>query len=178
MVIVLVFFVFSGLSCASTAKSKPAAKGTAANTPANATLVTTAGTDEATAALNRGDDYFQVGEYSSAISEYTFALRTLPNNTSALNNRGLSYIFSGNYEKAVIDYTAAIDLEPDNPVFLNRRGSAFCLMGEADKAIDDFTSELRIDPDNKNTEALVAGIEKTKLNLQKEKSELEQMIQP
>jgi len=74
--------------------------------------------------FKRGYEYYSKEKYDKAIADYTAALKT-----SA-------------------DFTTALLLRPDHPSYLLQRGIAYLLMEDYDRAIADFEAVLRIEPHN------------------------------
>ncbi|MDR2493722.1 MAG: tetratricopeptide repeat protein [Spirochaetaceae bacterium] len=69
--------------------------------------------NDALAYNNRGDAYYNKGEYDRAVADYTEALRINPNNAIVYNNRGYAYKEKGEYDRAVADFTAALRINPN-----------------------------------------------------------------
>ncbi|MDA9968356.1 tetratricopeptide repeat protein [Salibacteraceae bacterium] len=65
-----------------------------------------------------------LGEYKSAIADFTTAIRLDPDDASAYYNRGLAYDDLGEYKSAIADYTTAIRLDPDFASAYYNRGIA------------------------------------------------------
>ena len=106
----------------------------------------------ASAHYNRGNSYYQKGNYNQAISDYTDAIRHNPSFARAYDNRGVVYLRMGNYDQAIQNYNEAIRLDPGNALTYNNRGSAYDNRGDHggaiadyDRAIADFTQAIRLD---------------------------------
>jgi len=99
---------------------------------------------------NRGLAHADMGNYDSAIVDYTAALRIKPDDSNALFNRGLAYYYKGDYDRAITDYTAALRIEPDYYEALHDRGLAYSDKHDYDRAIADYIAALRIKPDDSN----------------------------
>jgi tetratricopeptide (TPR) repeat protein len=69
--------------------------------------------DNADAYYKRGNDYYEMGEYSKAIADYDKAIELRPNHLSAYYNRGLAYRKKGEVPKAVSDLEKFIGLSTD-----------------------------------------------------------------
>ena len=65
-----------------------------------------------------------LGEYKSAISDFTTAIKLDPDYPAAYNNRGVAYGNLGEHRSAISDYTTAIKLDPDYAKAYRNRGVA------------------------------------------------------
>tara|TARA_B100000686_G_scaffold190682_1_gene197354 strand:+ start:1276 stop:2730 length:1455 start_codon:yes stop_codon:yes gene_type:complete len=116
----------------------------------------------------RAELYYKIGEYSSAIDDYTRYLSFHPvyedffsDNHFAYINRGKSFQFTGEYRKAVRDYTKIIaTLDPKISDFLAGqkvdlylfdpvdiyiyRGNAYKQLGQFKNAIHDYTTFIEL----------------------------------
>ena len=63
----------------------------------------------------RGGEFYRVGQYSSAISEYSEAIRLDPDFAKAYYNRGHAFIGAGQLDFAMSDYEKALVLNPMLP---------------------------------------------------------------
>jgi len=97
---------------------------------------------------NRGDEYFNNGDYDSAIEDYTRTILLDPNYKDAYGNRGNAYYFKSDYNSAIEDWSRTILLDPENAVLYSNRGYAYFNIGEYGKSIENFTQVIRLDPDN------------------------------
>ena len=88
-----------------------------------------------------------LGEYKSAISDFTTAIKLDPDYPAAYNNRGVAYGNLGEHRSAISDYTTAIKLDPDYLVSFATRGISYYKLGEYNTAISDYTTAIRLDPD-------------------------------
>jgi tetratricopeptide (TPR) repeat protein len=66
--------------------------------------------NDAAAYFNRGNVYFDKGQYDQAISDYTKALEIDPKMVAAYVSRGLAYKIKGQYEQGDSDFNKARDL--------------------------------------------------------------------
>lgn len=63
---------------------------------------------------NQGDQYFNSGNYSKAVSEYSESLKFSPNDVRMLYNRGRAYEEQNENDKAIADFEKALELDPKN----------------------------------------------------------------
>ena len=73
-----------------------------------------AGADSAMRALEKGVACQDRGDYDSAISAYTEAIRLDTGLVQAYVGRGFAYCQNGDLERALADTTEAIRLDPNN----------------------------------------------------------------
>ena len=69
--------------------------------------------NDASAYNNRGNAYFNKGDYDRAIADYTQAIRLDPNDAVAYNSRGNVYYNKRDYNRAIADYEVALRLDPN-----------------------------------------------------------------
>ncbi len=93
---------------------------------------------EARAHINKGIEYYALGQYEKAIQSYDNAIRLDPENGSAYNKRGVARAVLGQYGKAILSYDNAIRLDPENGSAYYNRGYAFEALGNSIKAEQDF----------------------------------------
>ena len=93
---------------------------------------------EARAHINKGIEYYSLGQNEKAIQSYDNAIRLDPKNGSTYNKRGVVRAVLGQYGKAILSYDNAIRLDPENGSAYYNRGSAFKALGNSIKAEQDF----------------------------------------
>lgn len=91
---------------------------------------------------HRGFCFRKVGKFDEAISDYTNAIRALPDNARALNNRAYCYAKKDMYAEAVADYTRVIEIDPFNSHSYHNRGISLDKLGRADDALADFAKVM------------------------------------
>jgi tetratricopeptide (TPR) repeat protein len=94
--------------------------------------------------IERGNKYYDRGEYDRAIENYTQAIRLNPMSAYAYNRRGDAYTRKGDYNNAIEDYTQAVTHDPDDADGYNGRGNAYIGIDEYDLAIADLTQAITI----------------------------------
>jgi tetratricopeptide (TPR) repeat protein len=53
---------------------------------------------------NRGNAYLTLGDYDTAIADYTAAVQLYPEYAEAYGNRGVAYYAIGQYDAAIADF--------------------------------------------------------------------------
>jgi tetratricopeptide (TPR) repeat protein len=95
---------------------------------------------------NRGNVYFEKGDYDHAIADYSEAIRLDPNVAIYYSNRGMAYSNKNDYDRAIADYSEAIRLDPNDAKEYRNRGVAYSNTRDYDRAIVDFNEAIRLDP--------------------------------
>jgi lipoprotein NlpI len=100
----------------------------------------------AIAYLNRGLEYFDIGYYDQAISDYSASIALNPKNADVFNNRGNAYHAKRDYDRAIGDFNQAIAIDPRHVLAYNNRAIAYGTKGELDRAIEDFSQAIALNP--------------------------------
>ena len=100
--------------------------------------------------FNKGVDFAKKGDYQTAISCYTEAIRLNPKDADAYSIRGIAYQNLEKYDEAIRDYSDAIRLNPKYGNAYYNRGIAYQEKGDSDKAKADFdmAKKLGFKPNN------------------------------
>ena len=101
----------------------------------------------ATSYYDKGNNYYEQGDYDRAIENYNMSIILNPQFLEAYFNRALCYYNKKNYDKSIEDYTHAIDIDPDNPLIYNNRGDAYYRKQDFEKAIADYDKAISLNPD-------------------------------
>ena len=104
-----------------------------------------ADSEDARTSNQRGILFARGGDYASAISEFTRAIRKEPTFADAYHNRALVSIAIGALGQAASDFGNVIAIRPDFLEGYLRRGRLHAATNESDKAIADFTRAVEID---------------------------------
>ncbi|MGO9112773.1 MAG: tetratricopeptide repeat protein [Thermoguttaceae bacterium] len=96
--------------------------------------------------INRGNAYYEKGEYDKAIDSFNEAIRLAPKDAFAYGNRGNVWERKREYDKAIADHNEAIRLAPNDAHLYFNRGNTWAMMGKDDKVIADYTEAIRLDP--------------------------------
>ncbi|MBN4004353.1 tetratricopeptide repeat protein [Nostoc sp. LPT] len=97
--------------------------------------------------IKLGDECFQKGEYTNAITNYNQAFQFHQSDVDFLYyKRGLAHYQVGDYEAAIADYSQAIQMNLHDAKSYNKRGLALYQLGRLEEAINDYTQAIRINP--------------------------------
>lgn len=96
--------------------------------------------------FNRGNEFYEKGNYAKAIKEYNEAIRIDLYNAELHNNLGLALRSIDDLDGAIEEYKEAIRLEPNYTTPHNNLGVAFIDKGEFDQAINEFRAAIRNEP--------------------------------
>ena len=94
--------------------------------------------------IRHGNTWLQKGDLTSAIEEYSAAIKLVPTNSFYFNNRGVARYSNGEFDGAINDLTEAIRLDEKliDPYFC--RALAWQMKSNFDNAIDDFTQVINL----------------------------------
>lgn len=91
----------------------------------------------------RGDAYYKLGQYQTAIQNYDQRMRLGPTAT-IYNNRGAAYYNLGQYQRALQDFHQLIRLEPTGSHY-NWRGNTYSKLGQYQLARSDWDRACQLD---------------------------------
>jgi tetratricopeptide (TPR) repeat protein len=97
-----------------------------------------------TAHNNRGNAYYNLGQYSQAIEDFDQAIKVDPKYAEAYINRGLAYADLGNKARAIEDYNKAIEVDPRHAETYNNRANAYYGLGNQRQAIEDYGKAIEV----------------------------------
>jgi tetratricopeptide (TPR) repeat protein len=102
--------------------------------------------DLAFALMARANAYQWQGEFSSAVADYTSAIKFYPESPEmGLNFRGNVYNTIGDFDHAIEDFTSVIRLNPKNSGAYVERAAAYIGIGNYNLAISDYSEAIRLD---------------------------------
>ncbi|KAL5004069.1 hypothetical protein ScPMuIL_017525 [Solemya velum] len=105
---------------------------------------------------DKGNSFFQSGNFLAAINAYSHAIRVSPKMPSLYSNRAACHLKLRNFFKSIEDSSKALELL-DPPVPQNlasrckamiRRGTAFCQLELYVEGLQDYEAALKLDPSN------------------------------
>ena len=98
--------------------------------------------------LNRGNAFFDLNIYDSAVADYTKSIKSDKADPSkAYINRAKANSALGKFDWALKDYTMALKHKPEDVYAVySDRGIVFAQLGLLDEAIADFRNALEINP--------------------------------
>jgi tetratricopeptide (TPR) repeat protein len=83
-----------------------------------------------------------------AIEDFTYVLKTEPDNINSLYNRGSSYLALKDYMKAIKDLDKVISLQRDHFKAIVNRGICYLEQDKFEAAIDNFNLAIGLQPAN------------------------------
>ena len=98
---------------------------------------------------HNGITYFNKGNYTLSIANFTEAIRLEPKYTDAYLGRGNAYLYKKEYDKAIEDYNHTLVLDPEKAEAYLYRGVAYDNKGDRSQATADWNTALKFDPDSK-----------------------------
>jgi tetratricopeptide (TPR) repeat protein len=104
--------------------------------------------EQAIGHAQKGNDFMRVGKYEEAISEYTEAIRFLPDEYILYHNRALCYLQSNNDEAALQDFLRAIERKRDDIEAYIKITFIYANRGAYDDALNSISSAITLKPDN------------------------------
>ncbi|MFK8184579.1 MAG: tetratricopeptide repeat protein [Phormidesmis sp.] len=103
------------------------------------------GTASANALVERGNAYYEIGEYDQAIDDYRSALRIDANNAQAYEEWAAVNVLQGNAQEAVQNLDLAIKNDPTSiPAYVNR-GSRRSELGDKAGAREDWQAASKLE---------------------------------
>lgn len=106
------------------------------------------GRELAYALYRRGTGYAAKGDYTTAVRDFTQALKFAPNSSDALYNRGGAYSKLGRWSEALADFTALLEVVPNDPNTFYARAWVHAQLGKDKAAIADLDQVLELVPDD------------------------------
>ena len=113
---------------------------------AAAPQMASAASAEARSHFERGNTYYDEGDYDKAIAEHDIAIRLDPGNAMAFCNRGAAYAKKSDYDSALSDLNEALRLNPKSERALYVRAVVFSQKGNSEAALADLEQLSKINP--------------------------------
>jgi tetratricopeptide (TPR) repeat protein len=104
--------------------------------------------EQAIGHAQKGNDFMRMGQYEQAISEYTEAIRILPDEYILYHYRGTCYLQMKNDEGALQDFLHAIERKRDDIEAYIKITTIYANRGMYDDALNSMNSALAIKPDD------------------------------
>lgn len=99
----------------------------------------------------RGDAYFNIHEFDSAIDDYSQALKQDPNYDDALFGRGMVLTGNGEVEKGIDHFKVTLSVDPTYQKAHHNVAIAYYLTLQNQRALDAVNHSLKLNPDNKSS---------------------------
>ena len=94
---------------------------------------------------DKGQEYFDAGNWSMAIEQFTLALQVNPQWEDAYFYRGYAYDELGQYQRAIQDYNKAIEIDPNDATNYVVRAVTYRNLGQFTLADADTTTACSLD---------------------------------
>ena len=101
-------------------------------------------TPNALSYYNKGNDYFDDGNFQLAINELNTAIRLNPDFSDAYVTRSGAYGGLGQYQNSIQDANMVIQLDPDYAMAYNNRGYSYNELGQNQLAINDYNKAIQL----------------------------------
>ena len=98
----------------------------------------------------RGNSYYEIGQYTKAITDFNTAIINNPTASDVFVSRSYAFNAIGQYDRAIADADEAIKLSPLSGATeaFDSRGDAHFLKGDFAGAINDYDEALKLWPEN------------------------------
>jgi PQQ-dependent catabolism-associated CXXCW motif protein len=109
----------------------------------------------------RGLDYKAKGQFDSAVSDFSEAIKRNPNHTDAYFHRALAFASKGDLDEALSDFLKVVELDPGRKEDIDKiigdkkfaeayiaRGTTYFNEKDYDRAIQEYSHAIRLDPGN------------------------------
>ena len=107
----------------------------------------------------RGKQFFEIGQFGSALEQFHRALADEPRSFDALNALGATYDQLGRYEIAEQYYRRALLIAPNSAATLNNLGYSYILQGKRAEAQRMLERAAALDPNNVAVQANIARLD-------------------
>ncbi|MDE2012637.1 MAG: hypothetical protein KGJ75_06910 [Alphaproteobacteria bacterium] len=116
---------------------------------------------------DRGEAEKDVGEYKSAVADFTRAMQSHPNDLELVDDRAEARLGAGDCAGAISDYSSAIELTPagetPSSLYYDGRAVGRICTGDLEPALEDFRSAIKSEQ-QLNTQTHMNSIGTTNLN--------------
>ncbi len=107
----------------------------------------------------RGKQFFEIGQFGSALEQFHRALADEPRSVDALNALGATYDQLGRYEIAEQYYRRSLLIAPNSAATLNNLGYSYILQGKRAEAQRMLERAASLDPANVAVQANIARLD-------------------
>ena len=101
--------------------------------------------DYANAWFNRGEIHYELGDFATAIKDYSEAIRLQPEDAGFYTSRGHTFFQLRRFRQALADYDRAVEIAPESSEFFANRGDAYRSIGQWENAANDFRKAIKLD---------------------------------
>jgi len=104
--------------------------------------------DNATLHTERGDLYFMMHDFDSAIEDFNRAIELDSSQDEEWYGRGMANGPMGYIDEGIADLSVYIERHPDSSVAYTKRGVRYLWKGDSDNAHKDLSRAIALDPNN------------------------------
>ena len=98
--------------------------------------------------VEKGNSYFEKGDYEKAIMAYEKAIERNPEDAGAYKNLGITHTRRGDYERAITAYEIAIERNPEDAKAYFNLGYNYGERGDYEKAITAYEKAIELNPED------------------------------
>ncbi|HED16517.1 MAG TPA: tetratricopeptide repeat protein [Gammaproteobacteria bacterium] len=104
--------------------------------------------DDAVLYTERGNLYFMMHDFDSAINDFNRAIELDPFQDKAWYGRGMANGRMGYIDEGIADLSVYIERHPDSSVAFTKRGVRYLWKGDSENAHRDLSRAIALDPNN------------------------------
>lgn len=119
----------------------------------------------------RASESIVKGEYDSAVSDFSEAIKLNPADASVYMGRGRAHSNKKNYDLAIEDYNKVIELNPKEAMAYFNRGESFEKKGDDLQAIGDYQKVTELDGNNESAKVILKKLRDEQAKIEQEKAE-------
>jgi formylglycine-generating enzyme required for sulfatase activity len=102
-------------------------------------------------ACDKGKAFMDKGDYDSAITLFTEAIRIDPTYARLYCGRGIAFCNKGDHATAIADFNEAIRLDPQYAKAYCKRAFVYCKRQQYELSVADYTEAIRLNPSDADT---------------------------
>lgn len=103
-----------------------------------------------------GSQYYGLGRYKEAITEFKKALKLRPWFADIITQLGTAYRDNGEFEQAIETFQKAIEINQRHLPAVINLGITYYMMGFVDLALREWKNALAIDPENRDAKVYIS----------------------
>ncbi len=103
-----------------------------------------------------GSQYYGLGRYKEAITEFKKALKLRPWFADIITQLGTAYRDNGEFEQAIETFQKAIEINQRHLPAVINLGITYYMMGFVDLALREWKNALAVDPENRDAKVYIS----------------------